>query len=123
MKRTPLRRKIRIKLRNPARLARLRAEQFGPQAALARRMPCCACQAAPPSDPHHVTSRGAGGTDRDVIALCRNCHRRFHSEGPAFWLRMRVNPLVVLATMRILVLDTSTDEGLPVSVMLGRSSS
>lgn len=34
------------------------------------------------SDPHHVRSRGAGGSDIDnVIPLCRRHHQMFHQEG------------------------------------------
>ena len=38
-------------------------------------MPCAACGKAPPSDPAHVRSRGAGGLDHaNVVPLCRKCH-------------------------------------------------
>jgi 5-methylcytosine-specific restriction endonuclease McrA len=32
-------------------------------------------------DPHHLLSRGAGRVDhpRNLIALCRKCHRRHHA--------------------------------------------
>lgn len=87
-RRTPLRSKARTLRRgkrlapvNEERLARLRAEQFGPQADLARTLPCCACGAPPPSDPAHVRSRGAGGKDADVVPLCRKHHDEQHQHG------------------------------------------
>lgn len=75
LRRTPLRPV------NPKRRARARAEAFGPQAELCRTLPCCACNAPPPSDPHHEPTRGAGGKDRDTVPLCRSCHDRVHIHG------------------------------------------
>lgn len=86
MKRTPLKRgkpmKRRVRLRavNWARLKARRAACFGPQAALCRSMPCLACWATP-CDPHHVLSRGAGGLDCHCVPLCRKHHSQFHSLG------------------------------------------
>jgi len=62
---------------NRERRRRLNAEAFGPQAELARSLPCLACGRRPPSDPAHVRSRGSGGRDRgNVVGLCRPCHVR-----------------------------------------------
>ena len=53
---------------------------FGPLAEYARSRPCCICGAPPPSDPHHVRSRGAGFADYledgsgNVVPMCRGCH-------------------------------------------------
>lgn len=69
------------------RRAQRRAEQFGPQAEYCRGRPCCACGQAPPSNPHHVRSRGAGGTDADAVPLCELCHRDVHAHG-ASWLEL-----------------------------------
>ena len=87
-RRKPLRRtnpmprqRTRLPRRNRARLARIRAEQFGPQAQLCRESHCCACGCPPPSDPAHVVSRGAGGKDSDTVPLCRTCHDAQHREG------------------------------------------
>lgn len=80
MKRTPLYRRTPLRRRNLKRLARLRAKTFGPQAARCRELPCCVCDRAP-SEPHHVRSRGAGGTDADCVALCRACHDEVHRIG------------------------------------------
>lgn len=84
-------RRTRLKPVNEARLAARRARQFGPQAELCRKLPCCACKAPPPSDPEHVRTRGAGGLDADTIPLCRSCHELRHQHGPLklvdrFWL-------------------------------------
>lgn len=72
-------RRTRLKRRNAARIQKLRAKQEGPQTALCRALPCCACGAPPPSDPHHVRSRGAGGLDCDTVPLCRLCHGQIHT--------------------------------------------
>ena len=91
-RKTRLRNKKRLRPRNEERLARLRAQQFGPQADLCRSLPCCACAAKPPSDPAHVISRGAGGTDSDTVPLCRRCHNEQHARGIAtFQLERGVN--------------------------------
>lgn len=79
---TPLERHTPLKPVNHARRKRRRKECFGPQAKLARTLPCCVCKRRPPSDPAHVRSRGAGGKDRgNVIPLCRTCHDRQGSMG------------------------------------------
>lgn len=43
---------------------------------LIRELPCTACGRIGPSDPHHVTSVGAGGGDipENVMPLCRRHH-------------------------------------------------
>jgi 5-methylcytosine-specific restriction endonuclease McrA len=35
---------------------------------------CVVCGAPAPSEPHHVISRGAGGSDHFAIPVCRGCH-------------------------------------------------
>lgn len=77
-----LKRTTRVKATNPKRLAKRRAEAFGPQAELCRTLPCLICNRAAPSDPDHVRSRGASGKDRaNVVPLCRDCHMRRHGKG------------------------------------------
>jgi hypothetical protein len=44
-----------------------------------RMQPCFNCKKSPPSDPHHILSRGAGGSDLAVIPLCRICHVKYHA--------------------------------------------
>jgi len=46
-----------------------------------RQQKCAVCLDRPPNDPHHLTSRGAGGSDLTAIPLCRDCHRRYHDIG------------------------------------------
>ena len=44
-------------------------------------LPCCICKRRPTTrknDAHHVKTFGAGGTERDVIPLCRYHHQMFH---------------------------------------------
>jgi len=86
MKRTPLRRKTAMKRSsrpmakvNRKRKAKRHAAQFGPQAQWCREQPCWVCNRPPPSDPHHVVSRGAGGTDEHTVPLCRTCHTLTHA--------------------------------------------
>ena len=42
---------------------------------------CCACQAPPPSDPHHTESGKMGGKKSDLwlVPLCRHCHSILHT--------------------------------------------
>lgn len=122
MRRTkPLRRRTRLRPRNAKRLKRLRDVQFGPQAALCRTLRCCICNAPPPSDPHHVKSRGAGGTDADYVALCRRCHDGLHRHGER-WLTVyysgpQIWPDTALAKVRALLGADAND--LPVAMSLG----
>lgn len=46
-----------------------------------RTLPCCACQATAPSEPHHVRTKAAGGSDWDTVPLCRVCHSEAHLRG------------------------------------------
>lgn len=51
--------------------------------------PCQACRRYPPSDPHHVTTVGAGGDDvpENLIPLCRVCHQEWHKSGPTIMVK------------------------------------
>lgn len=46
-------------------------------------LPCIACARRPPSDPDHITTRGAGGQDVavNVWPLCREHHVERHAQG------------------------------------------
>lgn len=89
---------------NRERAERRRSEAFGPQAEAARARDCSACGRPGPSDPAHVRSRGAGGSDRgNVIPLCRRCHIQQHAKGWA-WMRERYG-LDELAAARALELE------------------
>lgn len=68
-RRTPL------KKRNAKRARKRYETQFGSKAKWIRSLPCCACHKEGPSDPHHVKTRGAGGTSEDLVPLCADCHR------------------------------------------------
>lgn len=54
-----------------------------------RLLPCMGCKADPPNDPHHVTSKGAGGDDvwTNLMPLCRECHQEWHQKGPGYMIR------------------------------------
>jgi hypothetical protein len=45
-----------------------------------RKMDCLACGLSP-CDPHHTVSRGAGGSDKTCIPLCREHHVEIHAIG------------------------------------------
>lgn len=51
---------------------------------IVRQLPCMACHAVGTNHPHHITSRGAGGSDtaQNVIPLCAEHHSLWHQEGP-----------------------------------------
>ena len=90
MKRTPLKagkppaRKTPLKGRNSKRAAKRYREAFGGHADTIRGLPCDLCAAPAPSDPHHVRTRAAGGTAKDLIPVCRTCHTRIHDgHGPS----------------------------------------
>lgn len=47
-------------------------------------LPCCICRRRPTNgknDAHHTKTVGAGGTERDLIPLCRLHHSQFHQMG------------------------------------------
>lgn len=44
-----------------------------------RGKPCVICERR--GEPHHVKSKGAGGSDRQVVPLCRVCHTEIHKIG------------------------------------------
>lgn len=87
LRRTPLRkgtvrlRRSHLAVSNLERKARLRAQQFGPEAEWMRCLPCATCGARPPSEPSHVKTRAAGGGRQDQIPQCPSCHRLFHGKG------------------------------------------
>jgi hypothetical protein len=100
----PLRRKTRLRTLNRTRIKARRAKQFAEQSALARSLPCFTCGAPPPSDPSHLKTRGAGGTDCDVIPMCRRCHDDLGSTGiHSFFVKRGLDRHQLLARMRGLV--------------------
>ena len=46
-----------------------------------KRRSCIICGKAPPSDAHHVRTRGAGGSDYEATSLCRQHHSEVHAIG------------------------------------------
>lgn len=109
MKRVPLRRRTPLRARsflrrftalrpwNRARRKRLYASQFGAHADRIRAMPCAICGKPGPSDPAHVRSRGAGGTWRDLVPLCRADHAELHEIGRHSFERLYNVNLAALA--------------------------
>lgn len=93
----PMKRGGRVRAVNPKRRKALSEEQFGEKAVWIRAMPCCVCGYRPPSDPHHVKSRGAGGRAEDVVPLCRLCHDWIHASGRYSFERAKGIDLRVIA--------------------------
>lgn len=92
-RRTPLRRTATLKRstplspRNIGRRARRFAEAFGERGAAVRGRPCL-CRGrsltspcSGPVEAAHARSRGAGGSRRDLVPLCRGHHREQHRRG------------------------------------------
>lgn len=78
MKRSPLKRKTRLKPRSDKRAAYMRsAERQEGLAHMARvkMLPCIACGAPPPSQAHHVTGDKRPRDDLRTIPLCYPCHQ------------------------------------------------
>lgn len=82
MKRTPLHRNTPLKASNPKRKRQRFARAYGSSDNVERiqAMPCVICGRSP-SEAAHVRSRGAGGTWRDIVPLCRDHHREQHTVG------------------------------------------
>lgn len=91
----------RVKPVNKGRRALRYAAAFGDCSRMARMLPCCICDASPPSDPAHVLSRGAGGRDSgNCASLCRRHHDQQHSIGLAsFEKRYRISLEVVASAV------------------------
>lgn len=55
---------------------------FGPQSQRCRSLPCSVpgCTRRP-AEPHHVRTRGAGGSDSDCVPLCHEHHMELHGKG------------------------------------------
>jgi hypothetical protein len=60
-----------------------RENVFGEKADWIRAQPCmcCAVGFSRPSEAAHVRSRGAGGTSKDLVPLCRKHHQMQHDMG------------------------------------------
>lgn len=56
-----------------------------PNVEAARNSRCVCCPRQPPSDPHHLISRGAGGGNEknNVMGFCREHHTEIHKLGIA----------------------------------------
>jgi hypothetical protein len=87
---------LRPKSKDTKKAVAKHAEEFGPQAALCRTLPCHFCFPAlyaedleallyqserRISDPHHSPTVGAGGKDKDTSPACPDHHKRLDSPG------------------------------------------
>lgn len=81
-RKTPVRKKkpARARVANPFKVTPVRDEKF--LRFVRDQMSCLACGAVP-VDPHHVTTRKAGGGDVavNIMPLCRDHHREIHRFG------------------------------------------
>lgn len=93
---TPLRRKTRVRPRNPERRLRAFARNFSGgddfrHDEYVRRQPCCVCwslgrEQRSRTECAHIKARGmggAGGTWRDIVALCSTHHLEQETDGNA----------------------------------------
>lgn len=81
MKRSPLKRKSRLKPVSAKKRAHKAAEKAGgawEHMARVKALPCVACGAPPPSQAHHVTGDKLPRSDWRVISLCYECHQGPH---------------------------------------------
>jgi len=53
--------------------------------AFVRSKSCVICSSDAP-DPHHLRTRGAGGSDLTCVPLCREHHEAWHQLGPSMFL-------------------------------------
>jgi len=95
--RAPMKRS-RLRRANPERLARLRREQFGPEAEWLMTLPCCTCGALAPSTPSHVKSRGSGGLRHEQIPQCWRCHSELEQVGVRLYALAKGLDLVAMAS-------------------------
>lgn len=61
-----------------------------------RKQKCCACNThiigrKPETDPHHVKSKGAGGSDLTCIPLCRKHHTEIHWSAVKFQVKYNID--------------------------------
>ena len=75
-----LRRSKRVRAVNRERKSKRYARDFGDEAARVREMPCL-ITGTTPSEPAHVTSRGAGGGRFDLVPLSPAMHLQQHAVG------------------------------------------
>jgi hypothetical protein len=78
MRKTPLKRKTRLKPRSDKRAAYMRSDErkdWLAHMARVKMLPCIACGAPPPSQAHHVTGDKQPRNDFRVIPLCYACHQ------------------------------------------------
>jgi hypothetical protein len=86
---------------NKERMKERKARQFSAQTNLARASRCVACQAPPPSEAAHMRSRGAWGSDRDVLPLCSLHHDEQERLGiDTFEVTYKLNLQHLLVTLR-----------------------
>jgi len=92
------RRKIKSKRRAKVKADAAFAKHFHSPEHLAyvHSLPCLVCGTLP-VDAHHVRSKGAGGTWRDLVPLCRIHHSEYHTAGHVTFERRYDLDLVAIA--------------------------
>lgn len=86
MKRTPLKRKKPLRQRTPLRRKAKKPKRTGREIdelflAFIRRQSCAVPLCGKLAEPHHLKTRGAGGSDLTCIPLCRYHHMDVHNIG------------------------------------------
>ncbi len=67
-----------------------------------RTLDCCVCGGSP-SEAAHTGERGLGqkGSDYEAIPLCTPCHRLYHANTTAFYLRWNRDRMAFCAGLRL----------------------
>jgi hypothetical protein len=109
--------------RNTKRAAARRLDQFGTAEQTATIVAMrCVCHDAPnrhpdcndgPSDPSHVTTRGAGGKAKDQVPHSHGCHMAFHAHGRQTYVRAIGWTLVELHAAAARTWSVISGDGMP----------
>lgn len=102
--------------RNERRAKETHAEAYGPQSEACRAIGiCCCCGRTGKTEPHHLKTVRAGGTDEWTVPMLHECHMRAHSRGRiTFWAEVGINPLEIRDGMREWVAAGCPQHQLPV---------
>lgn len=81
-------------------------KHYGSKAYLAaiHAQPCEGCGTEQDIEASHIRSKGAGGTWRDLVAKCRQCHREWHNWGRFTWCERKgvlLEQLELAATLNV----------------------
>ena len=68
---------------------------------LIRNLACLVCRNSAPNDPHHIKTKGSGGSDSltNLMPLCRLHHSEIHTMGLTSFAKKYINVKVWLQDM------------------------